>query len=126
MRGSGSRSRHGTDPAVRSIRAGAPAPNSDLERNDDDPSPTHRCPGKPRADRGSHPDPRPRRLRRGRAPGFPGRMDAGTLDWRPRDRARRRVGGLTVETPLEMPATPAALPWLWRAISSLGFVRRIL
>jgi hypothetical protein len=31
-----------------------------------------------------------------------------------------------METPLELPAAPATSPWLWRAISSLGFVRRIL
>jgi hypothetical protein len=31
-----------------------------------------------------------------------------------------------VATPLEIPAVPAPLPWLWRALSSLGFLRRLL
>jgi hypothetical protein len=31
-----------------------------------------------------------------------------------------------MDTPLEFPAAPAPLPWLWRAISSLGFLRRLM
>ena len=31
-----------------------------------------------------------------------------------------------MDTPLEFPAPPAPLPWLWRAISSLGFLRRVV
>jgi hypothetical protein len=31
-----------------------------------------------------------------------------------------------MDTPLELPAAPAPLPWLWRALSSLGFLRRLV
>src|SRR5262249_4706911 len=57
---------------------------------------------------------------------LPGGVDAGVRDRRRRDPALRRVRGLTMDTPLEFPAAPAPLPWLWRAISSLGFLRRLV
>src|SRR5215469_4466534 len=102
--------------------AGTPALHSRPERTHAYQSSAHRRPGEPLADRGIHPDRRPRRPRPGGRPPSRERIPAGSLG----DRGGGRVRGLTMAAPFAVASDPPCAPLVWRPGSSLRFLRRLL